>query len=1034
MPFFSSKNRLLVLLIIFFLLANVRIVLASSGGCAAIGLINPVQALKCMLDEFGINEESLKENSKYLDVANYKKPQPQVTVTFTPTDPTPGEEVIASALPTYFGNHLESLYYTWYLQTAACPPDPNLDGDFKGIYSASETKCNLNGDHKTKDGKNYGIVDIEDYKIKAMRIYAGNDFEITGVDYSKSDGESAYQAIMGGDDQKDKNNSCYFYDTNLGKEYTFQSCFHLFPNAPGYTTGGNDNKFDKGEEYFWHTNPDDPDTAQTGHPDEANVAGLGASDFSWTYQSGDQIGVAVEGVSYDSTIFEDSSYKIMWAIPNNTCGNLGDYIKAPEESTDDYATEISPADWPDCPDGCTFTRTVTKRKTIDKKQSEISSATVTSYKLFTKTETIILPSRRRVTGEGTATGGSTVTAPDGTVTTTGGTSDLAVGTTTLDKFSFDPEEVAICNANDTADLVTNGFFTQAEVDSNEKYQVALDTNKSCCDSSFKADLGNADPETDDYSAACTFEKDPEISITEEITDINSNPEDSLFTMTEDDLNECLLHKNMLTPTEGGGKNEKLEVSLSYSPDNPVNDTSDEGDNADSISVVSTVENPTDSESLNYTWNVYAGDSADSDGEWSDPLLKSQLGKDASGNSVVEQTTGAGIPNLKFKANFGSKTPNSTGGTSTSVPKYLKVKLNVSEKVTGSTADEEGTRKGHAEVIIPLSSFNNKLSFFNTSVDASLTLTQGSEEICETASSSDCQVAPDEIIAVKADIVLETGETWDDDYDFLWTLDDQALSYQYIAKDSEGNFIDNSSAEGFKPDNLIFFPVLAEKGSTLDLSLIATNQTTGAKISLSKSFLVSEPTFEITSSDESTSKPKTLGYYTDLDGKQWPDYSQTEFVALKDSTIKLSVEQLASFPLPSEEDLSLKWYWDNTELSATGRTLSFTAASDIADSFSLSAKGLYKQDDDTKKALNEYWSVSIDEFYERQLSQTIEFTLADSIDGSDSTQKGRGKILASFISSVPAYFAFLFRLVMTAFVLLAAIWILFALFPQTEKND
>jgi hypothetical protein len=357
---------------------------------------------------------------------------------------------------------------------------------------------------------------------------------------------------------------------------------------------------------------------------------------------------------------------------------------------------------------------------------------------------------------------------------------------------------------------------------------------------------------------------------------------------------------------------------------------------------------------------------------------------------------------------------------------------VSEKVTGSTADEEGTRKGHAEVIIPLSSFNNKLSLFNTSVDASslaLTIkkdatTDVEEEICEIASSSDCQVAPDEIIAVKADIVLEAGETWDD-YDFLWELDDQALSYKYDSSYTNSTF---------KPGNSIFFPVLAPKGSALDLSLIATNQKTGAKISLSKSFLVSEPTFEIISSDESTSKPKTLGYYTDLDGKQSPDYSQTEFLALKDSIIKLSVGQFASFPLPSEEDLSLKWYWDDTELSAIGRTLSFTATNTTADSFSLSAKGLYTQNINTKKALNEYWGVSIDEFYERQLSQTIDFTLADSIDGSDSAQKGRGKILASFISSVPAYFAFLFRLVMTAFVMLSAIWILFALFPQTEKND
>ena len=956
MPFFSSKNRLLVLLIIFFLLANVRIVLASS--CANIDII---QAIRCGLAEDGIDEDTIKETTAALKVLDVKKQAPQVKLAFTPTSPAPGEEITATAQTLYFSNNADSLYYSWYLQPEYCREE--------NLNAANKTRCDLNHD---------GDVDIEDFKIKAMRIYVGNDFEWDTINYNDAnieDDKDGYKAIMGGDDQKDKNNFCYFYDTNLGKEYTFQSCFHLFPDAPGYTTG--DEKFNEGEEYFWRTNPDDPDTAETGHPDEANVVGLNARNFTWTYQSGDRIGVVVEGVSVDPTLYKDSSYKIMWAVPNNTCGNLEDYIKAPGGSEDDYATEISPTDWPDCPDGCTFTRTVTKRKTIDKKQSDISSATVSSYKLFTKTETIVLPSRRRVAGE---------------------------GTTTLDAFSFGPEEVAICNANDTADLVTNGFFTQAEVDSDEKYQVALDTNKSCCDSSFEADT----------SAACALGKDPEISITEEIADINTAPEDSLFTMTKDNFNTCLLEKNLLTPTEGGGKNEKIEVSLSSSPANPVNDTSDEGDNADWINIVSTIENSTKSESLHYSWTVYAGDSADSDGEWGDPLLKSQL-------VGVEQTVGAGIPNLKFKANF------------TDAPKYLKVKLNVSEKVTSGTG--EGTRKGHAEVIIPLSSFNNKLSVFNTSVSDSLILTQGSEEICKTLAAVDpttlvdaavCQVAPDEIIAVKANIVLETGETWAD-YDFLWELDDRALSYKYDSSYTNSTF---------KPGNSIFFPVLAEKGSALDLSLIATNQKTGAKISLNKTFLVSEPTFKIISTDEATSKPKLLGKYIDLDGKEWPDYSQTEFLALNDATIKLALAPFASFPLPNSEDLSVKWYWNEAQLATTERSLSFNANQETEKSFSLKAEGLYTQDINTKKALRDYWGVTLGEFYEQQLSQTIDFTLADSIDDSDSTvaQKGRGKILASFISSVPAYFAFLFRLVMTAFVMLAAIWILFALFPQAQKND
>jgi len=849
---FSSKKHLLLLLIIFFLLANAHIVLAEEKECNGLdptATIDPTYIVKCVLNKLGISDETIEDTTGSLDVARFKKPQPEVTIVFTPNDPIYGEKVTASAQPMYFGNQPESLYYTWYLQTADCPPNPDKDDTFKKLYPAGEAldlKCNLNKDHDSIDGESYGIVDIEDYKIKAMRIYANNGFEWdlkdavgkTVYDITTNDTDG-YSAIKGGDDQQGKNDFCFFQNTKDGTQ-TSLPCFHFFPNAKGYTTG--DENFKIKEEEFWHTDPNNPDTAGTGHPDEANVAGLGAKDFSWTYQSGDQIGIVIEGVSVDATKKAesndkaDSSFKIMWAFLNGKC----------------------------------------------------SSA---------------------VTGEKT-------------------------------------------------------------------------------------------------------------------------------------FNECLL-KNMLAPTEGGGKNEKIEVSLSFSPTNPVNDKG-EGDNADWINVVSIIENSTKTESLDYAWTVYAGQSADTDGTWTS-LLKSQLAP-----LGIEQTVGAGIPNLNFKANFGDDTP--SGTSTTAVPKYLKVKLNVLEKVTSGTGTdtEKGTRKGRAEVIIPLSSFDNKLSAFNTSVDTSLNLAikkkdSTNDEICKIPAGTDgmlvnaaiCQVAPDEIVAVKADIVLASGETWND-YDFLWTLNDQPLSYKYDP------LHDDDPASGklsFKPNNEIFFPVLAPKGSPLNLSLVATNKKTGNKISLAKTFLVSEPTFKIISTDRDTAKSKLLGNYLDLEGKSWPDYSQTEFWAKKDSAIKLSVEQFASSPLPSEEDLDLspsplKWYWNDTELTATGRTIIFTPSSDTTDSFSLSAKGLYTQDINTKKALNKYWDVQINEFHEESLSGKIDFTVAGAtvFDEMAAAKNAKQKILASFISSVPAYFAFLFRIVMTAFVMLAAIWILFSLFPQTEKND
>lgn len=105
--------------------------------------------------------------------------------------------------------------------------------------------------------------------------------------------------------------------TAISKSTADPYCFHLFPDADGRTSG--DGSFGTDEEEFWGTDPNDPDTANIGNKDEANVVGLGQSTFTWNYDSGDQVGVAVEGTSMIPTKHADSSYMIMWAFPKKNC-------------------------------------------------------------------------------------------------------------------------------------------------------------------------------------------------------------------------------------------------------------------------------------------------------------------------------------------------------------------------------------------------------------------------------------------------------------------------------------------------------------------------------------------------------------------------------------------------------------------------------------------------------------------------------------------------------------------------------------------
>lgn len=108
-------------------------------------------------------------------------------------------------------------------------------------------------------------------------------------------------------------------------------CKHLFAKPSGFVSG--DGSFGAGEEAFWQTDPNDPNTSDNGNKDEANVVGLGQESFTWNYSPGDKVGVVIEGLSMNPTKHDDSSNMIMWGFSKNTCdyrkfdANTGTYQK-----------------------------------------------------------------------------------------------------------------------------------------------------------------------------------------------------------------------------------------------------------------------------------------------------------------------------------------------------------------------------------------------------------------------------------------------------------------------------------------------------------------------------------------------------------------------------------------------------------------------------------------------------------------------------------------------------------------------------------
>ena len=467
-----------------------------------------------------------------------------------------------------------------------------------------------------------------------------------------------------------------------------------------------------------------------------------------------------------------------------------------------------------------------------------------------------------------------------------------------------------------------------------------------------------------------------------------------------DLNTCL-YENLVAPSENSPASNKLDVSLTYSPTSPINDPTAYDDptlsNGDELTVQSSVSNPTNSAYLQYSWEVFESDEPNPD-EWGDPIPKSSL-PDAT------QMEGLGITSFKFKLNLAEP------------KKYLSVKLTVKETL------DDYAREGHSSVLIPLSSNANNLHVFATSVSdtapsgLSTPYVSMADEICTSATESAlCPITKNEIIGLNVDSSSLT--------DFLWTIDGTPFTYKEC-------FFDNCDIN--KQTNVAYFPALKEVGESYTVALTALNKDTGEKVSLSKMFKVTAPGVSISSADENVCKPVLLGNYIDLNGKAWPDYSETNFWGLADNPIKLKTNPSSTF---------ITWIVDGQAITTDNATsLGFTLddtgsitlpAKEYGQSYTVSATALYAQGVLVKTALNKYWGASYDDFYEKNISNTINIDLQDSTSTVASVKAK--KILATIYSGTPAYLAFLLRIALTAFLILFSSQLTLSFFPRTKSLD
>ena len=278
------------------------------GGSVSVPSVGEV--LDKIENQYGFDKDVLRRSKLKV---NY----PQVEVFFDNTAPQSGDKVTATALPQYFKNTNENLYYTWFLFR---------EGD----------------------------DDMEEAKQLAMGMVARGDFDpfLFGTDYSgggDDDDKDGYDASYGGDDgvggksvvsgildysdyesnhyiapsskqvvDTDEITRCYRHNFGVSEPNKYSViaggdliiyCKHKFPEAPvgksfsdplnpgsvieckdDYEVG--DGEFTNNEEACWKLDPDNADTDGDGFEDEADLAGLGQTQFTWIFQPGDKVGTS----------------------------------------------------------------------------------------------------------------------------------------------------------------------------------------------------------------------------------------------------------------------------------------------------------------------------------------------------------------------------------------------------------------------------------------------------------------------------------------------------------------------------------------------------------------------------------------------------------------------------------------------------------------------------------------------------------------------------------------------------------------------
>jgi hypothetical protein len=472
-----------------------------------------------------------------------------------------------------------------------------------------------------------------------------------------------------------------------------------------------------------------------------------------------------------------------------------------------------------------------------------------------------------------------------------------------------------------------------------------------------------------------------------------------------DLDQCL-EENLLEPDDSGMSD--MTVALTVMPEEPINDPNGFGDQ---VEITASSQNTVDLSKIYYTWKIEKSNSGENipndDTIWTD-ITTDMIEKYGSLASANQQ--GIGQNKLTLVLNLPENLVVSNGESIF----YLRAKV-VSQEQIGNTS-----KKASGATIIKVREQQNKINTYSVAVSEGLDLSfmgGDTEPICnDFAGRNRCYVTKNQLIGLK---IPNIGN---DLSGFSWKINNVPTACN-----------NNISSLCNNPNSgILFFPILGNVGESVNLIATASSKKTGGVVEISRHFVIVEPQLQIISLDINSVWPKLIGFYKDLAGGKYPDYSTKVFETNPGKTINLKAS--AYSPWNAGQDYA--WAIDGEIQNSNQNSLTFTVNKNAGDSYNIGlvssiahTEEQNRQVNNLRKALLKNWGILPEDAMEESTATNIQINVEESASFQTATNYEKKHILASLVTNLPENFMFLIKTILTAFMLIFSTGLLFAFIPE-----